>query len=143
MYNPLRPSFGYNAGFYNPGFGVVDQGYDTMNSLGSQIGNAFGRAAAMSSANYQSGIPLEQERVRQQGMSQRLQAISPLLASVFGFGGGGSPGNIRTDYGAGVSFGGDKAPGNAVRPRNQNPQYAARVAYQLPWRQFVANPFGH
>lgn len=88
------------------GAGIAAQGMNTMNNLGSQISNAFGNAAALSSENYRAGMPVEQERVRQQGALERLQAIAPLLGSVFGGGGDSvSPGNISTNYGAGVSFG--------------------------------------
>lgn len=103
---PNRANQGYNAGFYNPGFGMLSQGINTMNNLGSNIGNAFAQANAISSANMANQVPVEMEQMRQQGMMQRLQALSPLLSGIFGgMGSGGQPGNIKTNYGAGVTFG--------------------------------------
>jgi hypothetical protein len=85
---------------------MLGQGINTMNNLGANIGNAFAQANQQSGYNMAAKMPYEVERLRQQGASQRLQAMAPLLAALFG--GGGAAGgmkNINTNYGAGVRYG--------------------------------------
>lgn len=104
---------------------MLGQGINTMNNLGSTIGNAFGQAAALSSQNYQAGMPLEIERLRQQGQNQRLQSMAPLLAGIFGGGGGSSPRDITTNYGAGVSYG----PATKPAPTPGRQYTASKIRY--------------
>lgn len=94
----MTPSFGA---------GLVASGMNAMNNLGSNISNAFAQANAQSGYNRAAQVPYEVERLRQQGASQRLREMAPLIAALFSGGAGargGAP-NINTNYGAGVRYG--------------------------------------
>jgi hypothetical protein len=105
------------------GAGLIGQGLGTMNSLGSNIGNAFAQANAFSSANMANQVPLDVENARQNGANTRLKTMAPLLAALFGGGASGGLKDITTNYGAGVSYGQPKKLPNGM-PDPAGNQYA-------------------
>jgi hypothetical protein len=107
MYNPYAAGYGPQA---------MMQGMQTMNNLGDQISSGYALANLLSSANMQSRYgpesDLQQEYLRQQGQTTRLQSILPVLLQSFG--GGGGAGGFTTNYGASASYGsGGQAPQNS------------------------------
>jgi hypothetical protein len=137
----------YNQGMNNmmrsnqPSFGagLIGSAMGTMNNLGSNIGNAFAQANAFSSANMANQVPYNVEMARQQGANQRLKAVAPLLAALFGGGSGGGLKGITTNYGAGVSYGqgqkmlpnGKPDPAGDMYP-GVNPNYAGTRPANVP-----------
>lgn len=104
VFQPQSPMYTPNT--------VLWQGMNNMNNLGNQIGQGFATANAISSANlqqrYNAAATIDSERLRQQGQSERLQMMAPLIGSLMGGGGGGGSrgiDKINTNYGAGVSIG--------------------------------------
>lgn len=103
-------NYGGYGGYPNDGYGYQQQGqfnpmadgygdqYGQGQNLGRAVSQAFGNAASLSSQNaqasyypeamvQQAALALQGEQLKQQGMNQRLGAITPLFAALFGLGG--------------------------------------------------------
>lgn len=121
---------------YGTTVGNMLGGFNTMNNLGNQIGNAFDVSNLLSSGNmraqyapaynYQATVDTNRsnERMQQNALSQQsgiLQGILPHIISALG-GLGGGVGGMRTDYGAG--FGSPARPTETQQYR-KNPLLAA------------------
>lgn len=109
------------------------QGMQAMQNLGDQIGSGFALANLLSSANSQAqygpASDLQQEQLRQQGQTERLNAILPLLLQSFG--GGGGAGGFTTNYGASATYN--------TNPQAQQSQLSGTPQQQQGQRRIDAN----
>lgn len=88
--------------------GMMAYGMNNAQNMGGQVMQGFAAANALNSANLQARMnaeaPLMQEKIRQEGMNQRMTAMAPMFSALLG--GNQAPGSasMTTNYGAG--FGG-------------------------------------
>lgn len=88
------------------------------NNIAQQTMNAFGNAAALSSANRQAAYPYEAQMMIEQEKSARLGQLlnSPLLAKLLG-----GMGGFTSNFGQGVGGGGPAPPAPAAPTRRHTP----------------------
>lgn len=85
--------------------GMMAYGMNTAQNLGSNVMQGFAAANALNSANLQARMnaeaPLMQEKIRQEGMNQRMTAMAPMMQALLGGGTPAGSASMTTNYGAG------------------------------------------
>ena len=98
-----------------------------------QIGSLLGQNAAASQANKAMQVPLQMEQMKQQGQTQRLGMLSPLIAALFGRGapvggGGGGGGSQNPMAGFSTNFGQAAFPAGGGAGYSMSPEQQRELA---------------